>query len=236
MGVVGALNLAGCLVAGGSPLFLKDYFDFLAAAHKSVEFNRAALNPQITSWNRIIIAAGGPVVELTALTTLAGYLVWYGLVVGRCVLAGRRPSPAWALAASAVGALVCCQVLGYEVFLLALVVPYLRELLEARRIAPAAVVLGLIAVQLVPFDFEAVGVGAPRALGAVGVAIMLLFSRDAEALRSGAHGASAADGKKRLARRRTPLHKASASRLLTVTGSEALFSRPGPRRTDRRTV
>ncbi len=171
---VGLLTLAGCLLAGGSPLFLGDYLRFLADAHKGVEFNRVALNSQITSWNRLLVAAGGPAVELDAVTTLAGYAVWYALVAGRCVVGEVWPSPAWAAAASAVGALVCCQVLGYEALLLALVVPWLRDLFLAGRPAVAGVALALIAVQVVPFDSAAHEGGAPRALAVAGLAVVVL--------------------------------------------------------------
>jgi len=172
---VGLLTLVGCLLAGSSPLFLREYLDFLASSHKSVQFNKAECNTQITSWNRILIAAGGPVIELTAITTLAGYLVWYGFVAARCAITRQWPSPAWALAASAVGALVCCQVLGYEVFLLALVIPYLRDLFrDGQRVVPVLVLL-LMGVQLVPFDFEHLKITAPRALAVAGVAGLVLW-------------------------------------------------------------
>jgi hypothetical protein len=132
--VVGVLNLAGCLIAGGSPLFLREYIDFLASGHKSVLFNRAELNPEITSWNRLLYVAtdkltgDGVLIEQTAWVTLGSYLVWFGLVVGRVALGGARPSPAWAAAAAAAGAVVCPQVLGYEALLLVIAVPWVREL------------------------------------------------------------------------------------------------------------
>ena len=172
---VGTLTLAGCLLAGGSPLFLRDYLDFLATSHKSVEFNKAEFNTQITSWNRLWNAAGGtPVIELTATTTLAGYLVWYGLVLGRCAVAGLRPAPAWALAASATGALVCSQVLGYECFLLALLIPYLRDLATAGRRVLAGLIVMALAMQVVPFDTdENRPWRAPRAVGVATTAILL---------------------------------------------------------------
>src|SRR5205823_1406559 len=99
--------------------------------HKLVVFNRAEINPQVTSWNRLLIALGGPVVELTAAWTLAGYVVWFGLAAGRGAIEKERPGPAWALAAAAVGSLLCCQVLGYELLWLLLVVPWVRELFAA---------------------------------------------------------------------------------------------------------
>ena len=44
-----------------------------------------------------------------------------------------RPSPSWALAACAIGAPLCCQLLPYELPLLVLVLPYLGELLASEN-------------------------------------------------------------------------------------------------------
>lgn len=141
--VVAGLNLIGATLAGGSPLFLRDYLAFLPTGHKEVKFNQAMLNPQITSWNRLLFALGGPLVELTAVTTLAGYLVWFGLVAGRCAIAGRLPSPAWAATAAVAGAVVCSQVLAYELLFLAVAVPWVRDLFAGgwRALGGAAVLL-----------------------------------------------------------------------------------------------
>ncbi len=130
---VAALNLAGATLVGGSPLFLWDYVAYLGTAHKAVVFNRAAVNPEITSWNRLLYAATESVagkqflVELTAPLTLAGYAVWFALVAVRCRLARSWPSPAWATAVAATGAVWCAQVLTYDVLVLALAVPWVRE-------------------------------------------------------------------------------------------------------------
>jgi hypothetical protein len=127
--LVGVLNLIGATVIGGSPLYLREYFDYLPQTRNVVRFNRAGLNPSIASWNRLLFAAGGPLVELGLLTTLAGYLVWYGLLAGRWALAGgERPSAAWAAAATAAGAVVCSQVLVYELLFLAVAMPWVRDL------------------------------------------------------------------------------------------------------------
>ncbi len=172
-GMVAALNGLGCLLAGIGP---RDYLDFLAAAHKSVLFNRVELNPQITSWNRLLIAAGGPVLELTPITTLAGYLVWFGLVLARTVIAGVQPSAAWALAAAAVGSVLCSQVLGYEVLVLLLAVPWLRELFAAGKRWPAWSAILLMAAQLLPREWvEAVGIGSHRALAVAAFALVVLI-------------------------------------------------------------
>ena len=47
-------------MAGGSPLFLLDYFRYLPTAREAVAYNRVEMNPQITSWNRLLFAWGGP--------------------------------------------------------------------------------------------------------------------------------------------------------------------------------
>ncbi|MDB5306789.1 MAG: hypothetical protein JWO38_991, partial [Gemmataceae bacterium] len=181
LGVVAGLNLVGASVVGGSPLFLHDYLEFLSAGHKAVAFNLAERNYEITSWNRLLFVAtegfAGTrfLVEQTAGTTLAGYLIWFGLVVGRCAAAGVRPSPAWAAAAAAVGAVWCPQVLGYEALFLAVAVPWVRELFDAGlrvRGWAAAFTLG---AQLVPYQLAAaVGVDFHRPLGVAVLAVLVL--------------------------------------------------------------
>lgn len=172
---VAGLNLAGAWIASGSMTLFQEYLAFLDQAHKAVDFNKAQFNPQITSWNRIWIAAGGEVIELTGGMTLAGYAMWYGMVLLRCGVSGRRPSPAWALAASAAGAIVCCQVLGYEAYLLVLTIPYLRDLLRSGGKAWAVLMVLSLFGQVLPLDFESLGVGAPRALFAAVVATLILL-------------------------------------------------------------
>jgi hypothetical protein len=176
--LVAVLNLLGATLVGGSPLYLKDYFDYLPTAHKTVAYNRAELNPQITSWNRLLFALTQPsapgtepntrfLIELDAVTTLAGYLVWAGLVLGRVAASGTRPSASWALAAAVAGALVCCQVLGYELLALTLVVPWIRDLFAGGwKVRGWAVVLLLLSQQIpLPLDALERAIGAsPSAL------------------------------------------------------------------------
>jgi hypothetical protein len=191
--VVG-LNLIGATVVGGSPLFLRDYLDFLAAGHKAVAFNLAERNYEITSWNRLlyVLSGGRVLVEQTAATTLAGYLVWFGLVCGRCALGGVAPSAAWAAAAAGAGAVVCPQVLGYEALVLALAVPWVRELFADGRRAWGWLAALALAVQLVPFPVaQAVGVEFHRPLGAAAVALLVLVgplavSRESESAETSA--------------------------------------------------
>jgi hypothetical protein len=177
--VVGALNLIGAALVGGSPLYLKDYLDYLPTAHQTVLYNRAELNPQITSWNRLLYALSGSderfLVELDAVKTLGGYLVWAGLVLGRAALAGVRPSAAWALAATVAGALTCCQALGYELLALTLVVPWIRDLFRGGwKLRGWAAVLLLLSQQLPLEVFEKVGVDYHRSLGALVLAVLVL--------------------------------------------------------------
>ncbi len=174
-GVVVGLNLAGCLIAGGSPLFAREYLDFLGSGHKAVVFNQAAENTQITSWNRLVISLGGPVIELTATTTLAGYLVWLGLVLGRSAAGGEKPSAAWAASAAAIGGLVCSQVLAYELVTLMLVVPWSRELFACGWRLRGWAVVGLLAVQLVPREaFAPIGIESHRPFGVALLALVVL--------------------------------------------------------------
>jgi len=76
----------------------------------------------------LLFTAGGPLVELTAVTMVAGYFVWLGLVVGRVALAGTRPTVGWVVAVAAVGSVLCSQVLVYELLILTLLVPWVRDL------------------------------------------------------------------------------------------------------------
>ncbi len=158
---VGVLNLLGGLLSTGSPLLLRDYLHHLAAAHKAVIFNRVGLNFQITSWNRLLFGWTGTEIDLSAATTLAGYAAWSALVLGRVWFAGQRPTAAWATAVAAVGALLCCQVLAYELVLLGLVVPHVFNLAAAGRRGWVLVFLSLLALASVPFE-------AVAALGADG--------------------------------------------------------------------
>lgn len=168
---VAVLNVAGALLIGGSPVgVFRDYLDFLPAARDAVLYNRAELNPQITSWNRMLFAAGGPLVELTAATTLAGYAVWFGLVSLRCGAERTRPSAAWATAAAAVGGLVCCQLLGYELVWLALAVPWVRDLFADGHRLWAWLAAGLMAAQLLPAEV----IGPARPFGVMLLAVLVL--------------------------------------------------------------
>jgi hypothetical protein len=169
------LNLLGATVAGGSPLFLKEYLDSLSSAHKSVGFNRVEANPRLSGWNSLLRAAGGPLIELNALTTAAGYLVWFGLVVGRVALAGVRPCVAWALAAAAVGAVLCSQVLLYELVILTLLVPWVRDLFDGDYRLRGLLVLGLFAVLLIPWmALQRLGISFPPSLTVVLMAVLVL--------------------------------------------------------------
>ena len=148
--VVG-LNLLAAMIVTGSPGFLLDYLSYLQGGHQSVEFNRVGVNRQITGWNRLVVANGGPVWELGMLGTLMGYGVWFGLVWARN--GWKKPSPSWALAACAVGAPLCCQLLPYELTLLVLILPYLGELLASdhpRDRFAALVVAGFGTFALIP--------------------------------------------------------------------------------------
>jgi Glycosyltransferase family 87 len=172
--LVAALNLAGATVAGGSPLFLSDYFDFLPSAREAVAYNRVT-NPAITSWNRLLLAAGGPQVELTAVTTVAGYLVWFGLVVGRIAVTGEHPSAAWAVVAVAVGAVLCSQVLVYELLLLAVAVPWVRDLFAGGWRVRGWLAVVLLAVQLMPGKpMEALRLESYHPLGVALLAVLVL--------------------------------------------------------------
>jgi hypothetical protein len=168
VGVVAAFTLLGGWLVSGSPEFLGDYFEFLRDSHRAVVFNQAARNYEITSWNRLLFVAterlmAQPVViEQTATITLAAYGVWCGLVLVRCAAVGQKPAASWVLAAAAVAAVGCPQVLGYEALILVLTVPWIRDLFTVGSVwvgMVAAVALGLQAIPIqvlapVGFDFH----------------------------------------------------------------------------------
>jgi len=149
---LGVLNLSGCLLAAGTPLFAFDYLDYLRDAHKQVEYNRVGWNYQITSWNRLWYSLSHREIELTTPLTLAGYLTFGAMFALRCALARQRPSPAWLMAVAVTAAVCCCQVLAYELFLLVLVVPLNLELLDANRKKLAWTLAGLLTAHLMPLE------------------------------------------------------------------------------------
>jgi hypothetical protein len=175
------LNLGGAMVVGGSPRFLGQYLEYLSEAHKAVGFNRAESNPRITSWNRLLLTAGGPLVELNVMTTLAGYLVWFGLAIGRVALSRSRPKAVWAVAVAAVGAVLCSQVLVYELLILALVIPWVRDLFASGYRYRGLLAFGLLAVQLIPWmAMEKLGIAFPPSLGVVLLAVLVLVGPSGE--------------------------------------------------------
>ncbi len=122
---VGLLNMLAGLVYFGNPLFIFDYINSVSSAHKTVLFNRVAVNEQVTSWNRLMVATGGPVLELGMFTTFAGYAVLLALVALRTWWSGVKPTLSWGFALAGTGAMSCCQLLPYEQMLHALAFPYM---------------------------------------------------------------------------------------------------------------
>jgi hypothetical protein len=175
VGVVATFNLLGATLVGGSPLFLRDYLDFLSAGHRAVQFNRAELNYEITSWNRLLFVGTGVLVEQDAAITLASYCAWFALVLGRCAIGGARPSAAWALAACAAAMVLCPQVLGYEALALVLAVPWVRDLFAHNRRTWGWLAVAVLALQAVPFQVvERVGFDFHRPLGVALFALLVL--------------------------------------------------------------
>jgi Glycosyltransferase family 87 len=153
----GALNVLAGVVFYGNPLFVLEYLSFVQQGHKTVEFNRVAMNEQITAWNRLVVACGGPVIELGAMGTVMGYATFGLMVVGRVWLIRRQEkvsfAPSWPFALAGCAILACCQLLPYELPLLALVLPYLGELFASGRRRDqllAGLMLGGIAFALIP--------------------------------------------------------------------------------------
>ncbi len=174
--LVAILNLAGATVVGGSPLFLREYANYLPQVRDAVRYNRVELNPSIASWNRLLFAAGGPLVELGLATTMAGYLVWYGLLIGRwAVSGGERPSAAWVTAATAAGALWCSQVLVYELLFLLVAVPWVRDLFANGYRLRGGLAIALLAVQTIPqAKMAALGIEVHHPLAVALFALLVL--------------------------------------------------------------
>ncbi len=165
----GAMNIAAGLLTVGNPLLVFDYLTYIQHGHQSVLFNRVGVNPQITGWNRLVVANGGPAIELGMKGTLAGYAV-FAVIVGvrSWVNRGRQPvgcdptqaahaagSPrppeggtpaqaAWLTAVAGCASLACCQLLPYELPLLALILPYLGELLTSDRRADRLMAVAIL--------------------------------------------------------------------------------------------
>lgn len=176
--VVAGMNLLGAMFVGGTPLFLLDYLKLAGAGHQTVAFNRAELAYEMTSWNRLLYVASGEqvLVEQTATTMLLSYAVGFGLVTLRCVAVRTRPSEAWALAVGASLAVVCPQVLGYELVGLVLAVPWVRDLFATGHKRWGLTALLLLGVQLVPFPtMQALGVEWHRPAGAMAFALVVLL-------------------------------------------------------------
>lgn len=127
------LNVLAGVVFFGKPLFLLDYLKFVQEGHQSVEFNRVAVNRQITGWNRLMVSAGGPAIELGMLGTLAGYGVLVGVAALRLWLGMVLPTREWCFALAGCASLCCCQLLPYELPMLCLAVPYLVGLIGSGR-------------------------------------------------------------------------------------------------------
>jgi hypothetical protein len=173
--LVGVLNALGATIIGGAPHVLKEYIEFLPQTRDAVLYNRIELNSGLSSWNRLLYAYGGPLIELGLVTTLGGYLVWYGLLIGRWALDGERPSAAWAVAATAAGAALCCQVLVYELMFLLVAVPWLRDLfLGGHRIRGMLGVLLIAAHLLDRSDLEALGLANHHPLSVALFALLVL--------------------------------------------------------------
>lgn len=91
------LNVLAGVAFFGDPFYTLEYLRYVQHGHQSVTFNRVAVNPQITGWNRLLVAAGGPAFELGMAGTVAGYAVFAGAVAGRVRMGNwvreKHPAP-----------------------------------------------------------------------------------------------------------------------------------------------
>ncbi|MCU0702662.1 MAG: DUF2029 domain-containing protein [Fimbriiglobus sp.] len=142
------LNVLAGVVFFGKPLFVLEYLKFVQGGHQTVEFNRVAVNKQITGWNRLLVAGGGPAIDLGMIGTLASYAGMLVIIGLRCVAFGKvQPTREWCFALVGCASLYCCQLLPYELPMLVLGLPYLAGLINSDRVRDrlAAVVLALTA-------------------------------------------------------------------------------------------
>jgi hypothetical protein len=147
VGWAAGLNLLAGVAFFGKPLFVLDYLKYVQEGHQTVEFNRVGVNKQITGWNRLVAASGGPAIELGMLGTLAGYGVVL-VAAGLRVLLGKvTPTREWCFALAGCASLCCCQLLPYELPMLCLALPFLVGLISSERVPDrlAAVTLGAFA-------------------------------------------------------------------------------------------
>lgn len=149
-------NLCGGLIVTGNVegaiRFFRFYVEFVGAAHKTVKFNLVAENFQILSWNRMLVASGGPAVDLKIWMTLTGFFVWGLLIYSRMRLGTMRLDQAYLVAATAVGALLFAQVLAYEMILLAFVAPLILQHFDANRKRDAYVLIALLLFLMLPMN------------------------------------------------------------------------------------
>jgi hypothetical protein len=156
----GALNVLAGMVFFGKPLFVLDYLKCVQEGHQTVEFNRVGVNKQITGWNRLLVAGGGPALDLGMVGTLVSYAVLLVVAGLRCVVFGKvTPTRDWCFAIAGCACLHCCQLLPYELPMLCLAVPFVVRLIASDRIRDrlAAVVVILPAA----FAFLDGGDGSP---------------------------------------------------------------------------
>jgi hypothetical protein len=115
------------------------------------------------------------VIEQTAATTLAGYAVWFALVIAQTAFGHRLPSPAWAAAAAVTGAVLCAQVLAYELVFLSVAVPWVRELFAGGWKVRGWLAAVLLVLQTIPYvAVSKTGIEFHRPLGVALLAVLVL--------------------------------------------------------------
>lgn len=155
-----ALNVLAGVVFFGKPLFVLDYMKYVQEGHKTVEFNRVGVNKQITGWNRLVAAGGGPALDLGMIGTLASYALLLVVAGFRCVVFGKvKPPRDWCFALAGCACLHCCQLLPYELPMLCLVVPFVVRLISSDRIRDR--LAGVLVMLPATFAFLDGGDGSP---------------------------------------------------------------------------
>ncbi|MCE9561940.1 MAG: DUF2029 domain-containing protein [Planctomycetes bacterium] len=125
------------------------YAEFLRESHKTVGFNRIT-NDQIVSWNRLVVAVGGPAIELGSVGVVVGVCAALGFIWWLRIHRQPQPPESWTLAVCVAWGLFTAGPLGYDLVLLTLMAPYLFRLHDRGYDIDLVVLLGAIAVISIP--------------------------------------------------------------------------------------
>lgn len=144
------LNVLGGLATTGNPGLIAEYLASTSRNYLNLHHNGPE-SEFIVGWNRLAWVLGGVSVELGATRILAGYLIWGALFALRWRNKGpNSPTPEHLLAISTTIALFCTSSHGYDLVMLALVVPYALRCFRNSSHLDCVVVAVLAMVAMIP--------------------------------------------------------------------------------------